>query len=100
MCVRACVRACVCVCVSSLVYRLLLSAIKTKVSKDIIYKEKISVYNIVFSCQLMKPFLPPEWSSGGYLHLSSRNRLLENNLPVVSLAYHLIPLVIYFELYM
>ena len=64
--------------VSSLVYRLLLNAIKTKFSKDIMYicKEELSVYPGLFNCQLMKSFLSPEWSSDGHAHLSLQNLLV------------------------
>ena len=74
--------------VSSLVYRLLLNAIKTKFSKDIMYicKEELSVYPGLFNCQLMKSFLSPEWSSDGHAHFSLRNLSLENNLSVLSLT--------------
>ena len=38
----------------------------------------------------MKFCLPREWSYDGHVHLSSQNLLLENNLSILSLAYHLI----------
>ena len=63
-----------------------------KISKDIkcICMEKLTVYHILFNCQLMKFCLPREWSYDGHVHLSSQNLLLENNLSVLSLIYHLI----------
>ena len=36
----------------------------------------------------MKSFSPPAWSPEGHLHLAIQNLLLENNLTVLSLAYH------------
>ena len=44
--------------VLSLVYRLFLSDIKTKCSKDImcICKDKITVYHILYNCQLTKSY--------------------------------------------
>ena len=59
------------------------------------------MYYILFTCQLTRSCLPPEWFSDGHVQFSLRNRLLENNWSVLSLAYHLIvtcPIVIYFEL--
>ena len=38
----------------------------------------------------MKSYLSPEWSSDGQVHFSLRNLSLGNNLPSLSLAYHLI----------
>ena len=57
--------------VSALVYRLLINAVKRCFSKDVmcICKEKLSVDHILFR-YLKKLFLPPDWSSEGYLHLS------------------------------
>ena len=48
--------------VLSLVYRLFLNDIKTKFSKDsmCICKDKITVYHILYNCQLTKSYLPPE----------------------------------------
>ena len=71
--------------VLSLIYRLLLNAIKTIFSEDVTYicKEKLSVYHILFNCQLMKSFLPNEWSADGHMHLSLQNRLLEYNVSSV-----------------
>ena len=76
--------------VSSLVYRLLLNAIKTFLRYYPNMQGKTVSYHILFHCQLTKPFLPPEWSSDGHLHLSLQNPLSENNLLILSLAYHLI----------
>ena len=38
----------------------------------------------------MKSYLPPDRSFGGHVYLSLRNIVLENNLSILSLAYHLI----------
>ena len=78
--------------VSSLVYRCLLNAIKIIFSRDsmCICKEKPVVDHILFNRQLMKSFLPPDWSSEGHLHLSVQNLLVDNNLSIISVAYHLV----------
>ena len=57
--------------VSALVYRLLINAVKRCFSKDVmcICKEELLVDHILFS-HLKKFYLPPDWSSEGYLHLS------------------------------
>ena len=86
---------------SSLVQNLLLNIMKTKISKDAmcICKEKMTVSHMLFSFQHMQSYLPPEWSSAGYVHLSLRNLLLENDFSITLLAYHLInsPIRHYFE---
>ena len=73
----------------------LLNDIKTNVSKGImcIFKEKLTIKIISYCFQLahlMKSYLPPDRSFGGHVYLSLRNIVLENNLSVLSLAYHLI----------
>ena len=68
--------------VSSLVYRHLLNASKIIFSRDsmCICKEKPVVEHILFNRQLMKSFLPSDWSSERHLHLSVQNLLVDNNL--------------------
>lgn len=78
--------------VSSLVYWHLLNAIKIIFSRDsmCICKEKPVADHIWFNRQLMKSFLPSDWSSEGHLHLSVQNLLVDNNLWILSVAYHLV----------
>ena len=87
--------------VSSLVQKPLLNAIKRTISKEAvcICKEKMTVSDMLFSFHHMQSYLPPEWSSAGYVHLSLRNLLIDNDLSIHCLAYHLINSTIrhYFE---
>ena len=69
-------------------------SIQTKLSKHTVYicKKKLSVYHILFSCQLMKSCLPPEWLSNGNVQLFYEIFCLKRNGLILSLAYHLINL--------
>ena len=63
------------------------NAIKTKL---FICDEKLSEYHVLLNCQLVKSFLPPDWSFEGHLHLFLPNLLSVNNLSILSLACHVI----------
>ena len=59
----------------------------------------MTVSHMLLSFQYMQSYLHLEWSSAGHVHLSLRNLLLENDLSILCLAYHLInsPICHYFE---